>query len=176
MGFAPGSSALNRNSVANPFITSSTLVPPLPHPDDPQGWHDLAQQEGVGMRRARRIDVWLDDDVVHVDIGFQDSATSPVGGERIAIHEYRVVATADPNTFELLSITSDPRILPFPECPAASPNVTRMVGAPLSGFRLAVPEQLRGIVGCTHLNDVLRSMADVPRLVEGLKQRESSAA
>jgi hypothetical protein len=165
MGFAPGSSALNRNSVANPFITSSTLVPPLPHPDDPQGWHDLAQQDGVGMRRARRIDVWLDD-LIRIDAGFQDSATSPSG--RIGQHEYRVLASADPSTLQLVSISVDPRLLPYPECRGAAPNAVRLEGADLEGFRTEVLARLPGELGCTHLNDVLRTLADVPQLARRL--------
>jgi hypothetical protein len=44
-------------------------------------------------------------------------------------------------------------------------NVSRMVGIPLTDLRMAVLEQLKGIHGCTHLNDVLRSLAEVPALV-----------
>jgi hypothetical protein len=165
-GFRPGSSALQSDGTSNPSL-SSTLVPPLPHPDDPSGWHELIAQQGAGMRRARRIDVFVDD-AIRIDVGFQDSANSPNGGSRVAIHEYHVTATADPENFKLLSIHSDPRILPYGECPAASANVTFMLGVPLSEFRLEVLERLPGTFGCTHLNDVLRSMADVPQLVQHL--------
>ncbi len=126
------------------------------------------------MRRARRIDVWLDDRV-RIDVGFQDSATSPTGADRVAVHEYQVSATADPETFELLSVEVDPRVLPYGECPGASPNAVRMVGADLAGFRLGVLETLPGILGCTHLNDVLRSMADVPRLAIQLREALADA-
>jgi hypothetical protein len=169
-GFRPGSSALRADGTSNPAIQSSAAVPPLPHPADPIGWHDLAEQEGVGMRRARRIDVWLEHGRIQIDMGFQDSATSPTGGDRIAVHEYRVIAVADPETLELLSVEVDPRVLPYPECPAASPNASRMAGEKLPGFRLAVLDTLPGTLGCTHLNDVLRSMADVPQLVRRLRE------
>ena len=121
------------------------------------------------MRRARRIDVWLDD-LIRIDVGFQDSATSPTGEGRIAVHEYQVTASADPETFELLSVEVDPRVLPYGECVGAAPNAVRMQGAGLQGFRLGVPETLPGILGCTHLNDVLRSMADVPHLARRLER------
>jgi hypothetical protein len=169
-GFRPGSSALRVDGTSDPTIQSNAIVPPLPNPADPQSWHDLPEQEGVGMRRARRIDVWLDDGLVHIDVGFQDSANSPTGGDRIAIHEYHVTATADPQSFVLLSLNVDPRVLPYRECPAASPNATRMVGAELAGFRLGVLQTLPGTLGCTHLNDVLRSMADVPQLTTRLRE------
>ncbi|MDB5446331.1 MAG: hypothetical protein JWQ97_1648 [Phenylobacterium sp.] len=174
-GFRPGSSALGDDKIPRQDIQSSARVPPLPRADDPIGWHDLASQEGVGMRRARRIDVWLDK-VIHVDVGFQDSSTAPDGGDRIAVHEYHVTATADPVSFEVLSLTSNPRVLPYAECPGASPNVTRLLGKDLRRFRLEVLEQLPGILGCTHLNDVLRSMADVPQLAAQLRQALSEPA
>jgi len=169
-GFAPGSSALESDGTSNQTIQSATPVPPLNNPDDPLSWHPLGAQDRVGMRRARRADVWLADGVVNIDVGFQDSSTSPDGpSERVAIHEYRVAATADPESFELLSIDVDPRILPYRECPNASPNAKLMQGAGLTGFRLEVLERLPGTMGCTHLNDVLRSMADVPNLVAALR-------
>ncbi|MBV9510448.1 MAG: DUF2889 domain-containing protein [Caulobacteraceae bacterium] len=167
-GFRPGSSALQIDGASNVDLMSATRVPSLADPADPWSWHGLAPQEGYGARRARRIDVWFEE-VVRIDVGFQDSATSRDGGERIAVHEYQVSATADPETFELLSIVVDPRILPFPECPAASPNAERLLGAKLQGFRLAVLETLPGTLGCTHLNDLLRSMADAPQLARNLK-------
>lgn len=44
-----------------------------------------------------------------------------------------------------------------------------MVGTQLTDLRTAVLEQLKGIEGCTHLNDVLRSLAEVPVLVRPLQ-------
>ena len=171
-GFQPGASSLHDDGTGDPAEQSSAEVVPLPRADDPEGWHALDAQEGVGMRRARRIDVWLDSDVVRIDVGFQDSATNPKGGpNRLAIHEYHVQATADLDTFTLQSVVSDPRVLPYRECPGASPNVSLMVGTKLVDLRLAVPRDLSGIVGCTHLNDVLRSISDVPQLVAKLREQ-----
>ena len=167
-GFRPGSSALMDDGTSNPHLQSSARVPPLLNPDDPIGWHELARQSGVGMRRARRIDVWLED-VVCIDVGFQDSATAPDGGDRIAVHEYHVTARADPVSFEVLSLVSDPRVLPYRECPGASDNMGRILGESLADLRAEVPVKLFGTLGCTHLNDVLRSMADVPQLVGRLR-------
>jgi hypothetical protein len=115
------------------------------------------------MRRARRVDAWLDD-VIHMDAGFQDSATSPHGG-RIAIHEYQVSATADPVSFRLLSILAEPRIFPYGECLTATTNVSRILGTALNDLRLAVVETFPKVLGCTHLNDVLRSLAEVPQML-----------
>ena len=140
----------------------------LRHPEEPDGWHAFTAQDGVvGMRRARRIDVWVDD-VIHIDSAFQDSATNPEGG-RTAVHEYVLRATADPASLQLLTIAADPRVLPYAECPGAAPNVTRLLGERLGAdLREQVLRELPGTLGCTHLNDALRALAEVPVLVQRL--------
>jgi Protein of unknown function (DUF2889) len=163
-GFSPGSSALVPEGGGAIGAQSRTRVPPLVNPADPAGWHDLNAQAGVGMRRARRIDVWADGDGWAMDIGFQDSGTAPDGGERIAVHEYHVTARAVDGI--LADLVVDPRILPFRECPGAVVHAQRMLGKPLVEMRAAVLETLPGTLGCTHLNDVLRSMAEVPMMME----------
>lgn len=169
-GFRPGSSALDpvRGAQQNCYP-----VVPLPHAEDPAGWHELVDHTDTSMRRARRVDVWLDD-VIHVDATFQDSASVPTGG-RVAIHEYKLSVTADPETMTLLTIEADPRILPYPECPAAAANVVRLVGTPMRELRAIVLQELRRTKGCTHLNDALRALAEVPLLVAELRCRQASA-
>jgi hypothetical protein len=172
-GFRPGSSALNPNGTSSPG-QSFTPVVDLRNPDDPEGWHGFTDQQGVvGMRRARRIDVWVDG-LIHIDSAFQDSATDPAGG-RVAVHEYRLTATADPVSLELLSVEADPRVLPYRECPTAAGNASRLVGSRLPELREKVLVELRGTLGCTHLNDALRALAEVPNLVK-LLQRDAVAA
>jgi len=172
-GFRPGASSLFPDGRHNPESQISTPVPALEHPDDPIGWHGLETQQSVGLRRARRIDVWLQGEAVRLDVHFQDSGTSPSGG-RIGQHEYRVSATADRATLTLHDIEVDPRVLPYPECRGAAPNAPMLNGKPLAGLRLKVLSTLPGVLGCTHLNDVLRTMADAPKLVEAL-ERELAA-
>ncbi len=165
-GFSPGSSALIRDGRREIRDQSSTPVPSLINPADPLGWHALGVQEGIGMRRARRIDAWCDGDGLAIDVGFQDSGTQPSGGDRIAIHEYHVRAQAVDGVLGELKI--DARILPFRECPGAVAHAQRMLGTPLGDLRAQVLETLPGTLGCTHLNDVLRSMAEVPQLAARL--------
>lgn len=167
-GFRPGSTALNPDGTSNSTIQSSAAVPSLLNPDDPLGWHPLADQVGVGMRRARRIDVWREDGAITVDMTFQDSATSPNGG-RVAVHEYLARATVDPATLKLKAFSADPRVLPYRECPSAVPHAQRIIGAHLPDLRLKVLEVLPGILGCTHLNDVMRSLAEVPQMLGALE-------
>ena len=135
------------------------------NPADPQGWHELPENEGAGFRRARRIDVTRDEaaGLIRINAAFQDSAKRKSTG-RVAIHEYDLDATADLMTGELLTLTPHPRILPFGECPGAVHNTQRLIGRTLHDIREAVLEQLRGPQGCTHLNDALRALAEVPKL------------
>lgn len=58
-GFAPGSSALMDSGESAYSRQSYAEVGTLVNPADPQGWHSLAEQPGVGMRRARRMDLRL---------------------------------------------------------------------------------------------------------------------
>lgn len=164
IGFRTGSSALVEGG-PSPSQNAAAVVP-LPNPDDPLGWHALPEAPGVHMRRARRIDVWRDD-VIRIDAGFQDSASVP-GGGRVAIHEYTLEASADPVSGKIARLMATPRVLPFPECPGAVRNLIRIEGEPLAKLRTRVIDLLPGTLGCTHLNDILRSLADVPSLLEEL--------
>jgi hypothetical protein len=159
-GFAVGSSAIT--DIRGQLHDARTVLP-LAHPDDPAGWHKLPVSNGVTMRRARRIDVWFENGRIQIEAMFQDSASTPDGG-RMAVHEYGLQASADIHSGELLSLVAQPRILPYLECPAAADNVTRLIGLPLAGLRQQVLVMLRREVGCTHLNDALRALAEVPAL------------
>ncbi|CAM3742651.1 DUF2889 domain-containing protein [Polaromonas hydrogenivorans] len=159
IGFRAGSSAL---SDFDGMAQNNHPVVDLPNPSDSLGWHPMPECAETSLRRARRIDVWYDG-VIHLDAMFQDSAYTP-GGTRVGIHEYTLQAMVDPDTLELLSLNAEPRILPYPECPAAPGNITRLLGTQLSKLRRAVPDQLQGELGGTHLNDTLRALAEVPQL------------
>ena len=176
-GLRTGNSGLNpdRESLMNAPADGGELR----HPADPAGWHDFPEISGVSMRRARRIDVWRDapSGLIHIDSAFQDSAPRPqkpdatpdgAAGGRAALHEYRLTATVDPDTLELLTLEPEPRVLPFAECPGAVANARALVGTPLPNIRAAVLAELRGPAGCTHLNDALRALAEVPMLLAQL--------
>jgi Protein of unknown function (DUF2889) len=136
-------------------------------PDDPLGWHPFPPDPKVGMRRHRRIDVWLEGDVVRVDAFFRDACWDPDGTQQ-ALHEYSVAADVDHDQHTLLSAEATPRVLPFPECQWAAPHVDQLKGTPVSGFRTTVQQTLTELHACTHLNDMLRSLAEVPALVKAL--------
>jgi hypothetical protein len=171
-GFAPGSSSLDPGRLAAQS-EDGTLTPDLRHPEDPDGWHAFTLQNTVGMRRARRIDVRLGKEI-QIEAAFQDSAAKP-DGTRAALHEYDLTATADPSSLRLLSIDAIPRVLPFGECPGAVRNISRLLGSELHQLRQTVLDQLPGTLGCTHLNDALRALAEVPALVNHLRGARSAA-
>ena len=144
----------------------------LRNPADPEGWHEFPVSEGMAFRRARRIDVWREpgaDGAIRIEAAFQDSAPRPAG-DRAALHEYIVHVTADPQTLQITALDPEPRVLPFWECPGAIPNAKKLIGTALPDMRTAVHDSLRGPVGCTHLNDALRSLAEVPALLGFLDQ------
>jgi hypothetical protein len=165
-GFMPGSSGLAPDGTSR-WTHRTQPVQPLEASVDVLAWHDIQQISEISMRRARRIDVWVEDDEVRVDAMFQDSSTRPEGG-RIAVHEYTLSASADLSTMTLSSVTPVPRVLPYAECPLAVLNAGSLVGTPLAELRRVVLERLQGVSGCTHLNDALRALADVPLLAARL--------
>jgi hypothetical protein len=170
IGFSPGSSSLSVNRETLGDYTQ--VVTSLVHPEEPEGWHDFPESPEMSMRRARRIDVWRErsgiGDVIRVDSSFQDSSGDPEFG-RVAVHEYGLEAVIDAASGALTSVTADPRVLPFLECPGAVDNITRLVGLPVRELRSAVPELLGRTNGCTHLNDALRALAEVPILADQLE-------
>jgi hypothetical protein len=143
------------------------IVSPLDNTPDRLAWHVLPAQEGPAARRARRTDAWIEDDKVVVEAHFQDSCTLP-DGRRMAVHEYLLHARIDHRTMLIDEIAADPRVLPFNYCPAAVLNVGRLVGTPVSDLRSTVVKELAREQGCTHLNDMLRSLAEVPHMLAPL--------
>jgi hypothetical protein len=163
-GFAEGSSALEAFNGSATRTLDRTEVMPLENHADPTGWHEmLGPGAGPYMCRARRIDVWAEGEMLMVDAGFQDSGATP-DGARIAVHEYRLFAALEAKTTVLRSLEVQPLILPFAECPGASLKASRMVGQPVGEFRQRVLDTLPYTDGCTHLNDVLRSLTDIAQL------------
>ncbi|HEX3334648.1 MAG TPA: DUF2889 domain-containing protein, partial [Acidimicrobiales bacterium] len=121
----------------------------------------------IAMRRARRIDVWRAGERLEFDSMFRDSCWTPAEREEV-LHEYQILGSANGETGELLSVTAIPRVLPYIECPGAAPHAARMAGTALRTMRREVLDRLRSTECCTHLNDGLRSLAEVPVLAGSL--------
>lgn len=152
---------------------SGTASPDLRHPDDPDGWRAFTVQDHVAFAEHVASTCGCKMKIV-MDSVTQDSASTPVGGREV-VHEYRLRVTADPRSERILSINAEPRVLPSMECVGAKHNVARMLDVPLWALRERVLADLRGTAGCTHLNDALRALAEVPALVNRLSLAEGAA-
>lgn len=131
---------------------------------DPDGWHDLPPLAAHAVRRARRLDVWLADGVIEVDSFYRDSHLSQDGLETV-IHEYTLRGQVDPAGFVVRRMVATPRVLPWLECPAAAASADRLIGHDVRTLRQHVRTEFTGVSTCTHLNDQMRELADVPALV-----------
>lgn len=168
IGFAKGAGTLDSSGRPRQDIQNSRLAGCLVHPEDPEGWHEFPEVTGPSMRRARWCDIRLEGDGVAVEAGFQDSGLSREAG-RMAVHEYAVSAVATGDDLRLVRISAQPSVLPYQACWAAPGGIGALCGRALGGFRQEVPERLGAEAGCTHLNDILRSLSDVPCLAASLQ-------
>lgn len=128
-----------------------TPGPPGPRPADPL--------PPLAVRRRRDIAVHRDGDGLRVDASLDDSWSDHDGRPR-TFHAYRLTARVDADLL-LRDVLAEPLVLPYPECPLAAGGAARMVGTPLRELRGAVGVDLRGVASCTHLNDLIRSLAGV---------------
>jgi Protein of unknown function (DUF2889) len=80
------------------------------------------------------------------------------------VHEYHLEAAADAATMTIAALNATPRVLPYAECPAAASYAGGIVGQRLADLRMTVLTTLTGTHSCTHLNDMLRALAEVPQL------------
>ncbi|MGF7237310.1 MAG: DUF2889 domain-containing protein [Frankia sp.] len=151
--------------MGKPPVHAGPEAPSVESDDDPLGWHAIDPLPPHGMRRRRRLDVWMDGDVARVECFFRDSHVDRDSVETI-VHEYTVHATLDPTTRRFGSCEADIGALPWPECPAAAASATRLAGAPAVGLRGWVRDTFVGPSTCTHLNDTLRSLEDAGALLQ----------
>lgn len=173
-GWARGATIINSIEDGNgPPMVTGPRAPSLLVPDDPMAWHALTGLPPHGMRRARRLDLLpAGVDELQVDVLFRDSYQSDSGPEAV-IHEYTVNALLDPETMTFTEIESTPRALPWVECPSAAASAVRLAGAAAADVRQVVGTTFRGTSTCTHLNDTLRSLGDVPALAAMLPGRSA---
>ncbi len=167
-GWATGSRA------ARVLAATGSPPPPVTPPapaltGDQHGWHTLPELPPWGMSRRRRVDVHHGGDdgpepgTVSVEAMFRDSFRDGDGDERV-LHEIGVLAGLEPSSLALQSISVSPRVLPHRECPVAMPSADALLGVDCGRLREVVSAQLFGPSSCTHLNDLMRSLADVPAL------------
>ena len=143
-------------------------APPVERADDPLAFHAMEPLAPFGMRRLRRLDVMTPDtpaDPYPADVFFRDSHVDGDGIETI-VHEYSVSVTVDGATRTIVTIGANADVLPWQECPAAIGSAARLAGMPLTDLRPWVRETFVGTTTCTHLNDVLRGLADLDQLID----------
>jgi hypothetical protein len=138
--------------------------PPAPVDEsDPWGWHATAPLDRDWMRRRRCLDVAVDGaGGFSIWAMFRDTVGEEDGAE-VVLHEYAVRAAGQGSVVG--AVSAEPRVLPFPECPAAALAVGDLAGCQLADLSVSVPEILTGIRSCTHLNDLLRALGGVADLV-----------
>jgi hypothetical protein len=147
-------------------------APVLEADDDPWSWHAMAPMTAHGMRRRRRLDVLppLASGGEHrLDVHFRDSHVDENGAESV-VHEYSVTGTVDGDSGQVVDVAAQAHVLPWIECPGAVGSAHRLAGMPLTELRPWVRRELTGVSTCTHLNDTLRSLADVTVLLRSTEQ------
>jgi hypothetical protein len=163
-GFADGGTIMNEvDSTGRPPVVTGPLAPQL-GTDDQLGWHETGPLPPHAMRRSRRMDV-VPGPLASIDVLYRDSHVDDDGAETI-VHEYTVSAAVDTCDGVLVWCAATPRVLPWVECPAAAMSAGRLAGNPVAGLRQHVRDTFLGTSTCTHLNDTLRSLEDIPALLE----------
>jgi hypothetical protein len=166
-GLRPGGSAQRAFAGETESVHAIRTAGALVVDDDALAWHEFPERPVVSMRRHRRIDVTPVDGVLEVDAFFRDSYWEPDGTE-MALHEYNVEATVDATELTLESVRAVPRVLPFPECQWAPEHAGLLLGRRVATFRTDVQTTLTDLQACTHLNDMLRCLTEVPALTAAI--------
>ncbi|MEX5708737.1 DUF2889 domain-containing protein [Parafrankia sp. FMc6] len=167
-----------------PVRTTMVVAGDLAVDEDPLGWHPLPPMGTHAMRRLRRIDL--------VPIGGEPAGAGPArtgaadgaaafradaffrdtyreaSGAEVVVHEYGIDATVDQSARVVRSM-GRAGVLPGPECPQALASAERIVGLGAADLRRTVSRTFTGTTTCTHLNDTLRSLGDLPDLIERLR-------
>jgi hypothetical protein len=151
----------------HPLLGQGPPCGELARPDDPLAWPAEPPLPVHGMRRLRRVDVSVVEDRIVVDTHFRDSYMESSGVES-SVHEYEVFVSAGAGDHVIRAIEVRPRVLPGPDCPGATASARAVVGQPMDELRRFVRTAMRDDTICTHLNDQLRSLADVPALLSVL--------
>lgn len=134
---------------------------------DPLAWHEVNLPPGDTFRRSRRLDLWREDEVLAIDLHYRD-AYRPVDRPGMVVHEYSVRARADPATLTLQQISTEAHALPWATCNSVVSTSDELLGVRLGACDVTVRTRLRGTAGCTHLNDSLRELDEVPTLAAAL--------
>lgn len=169
ISFQPGSYAMTAAGRTNHTFSSHPEAPLPFRSDDPLAWHDFQDDGGPNHWRIRYTDIWFDGPVLRVAAAFQDSAAlHDRHDRRLLFHEYVLEAVVDPRDYVLVDVSVTAGSLPFATCLAAPPTARALIGRRLTEFSTLAPAVLAKTAGCTHLNEVLRNLHDVPAMAAKL--------
>ena len=166
-GWAKGGTLVAAMTELGPPLTIGPVAPTLKSDTDILAWHAFDPLPPYGTRRHRRLDIWADAQAVQVECFFRDSFADADAVETV-VHEYTVHGTVDLATSRFVSCHADAGPLPYPECPSAVNSTHRLEGLTAKDLRRTVRSDFVGPSTCTHLNDTLRSMADIGGLLQHL--------
>jgi Protein of unknown function (DUF2889) len=149
--------------MATPRGPAAPLLEPT---DDPQAWHARAPLPPGATHRRRRLDVRAPgpDGLHRIDAHFRDSHVDGDGNETV-VHEYAVSGSVDARRRRIVDLRAEALVLPWAECPAAVASAERLWGTTFDDLRLRVRRELVGTASCTHVDDTLRSLADLGALL-----------
>jgi hypothetical protein len=166
-GWAAGGTMLDCLDSTGVFpIPGGPPAPELLAPDDLLSWHEMPEMARRSVRRRRRLDLVAGAPLV-LDVHFRDSHLGADGIEEV-LHEYVLAATIEAHALTVMGADASARVLPWPECPNALASAGRIIAQPVAALRQAVASDFTGTSTCTHLNDVLRSLAGVTALAAAL--------
>ena len=135
----------------------------------------MAELPPLSVRRRRRLDLLAPvapGGEHRIDLHFRDSHVDEDGVETV-LHEYTVTGTADAGSGRIVSVAARAQVLPWLECPGAVASAERLAGMELSSLRPTIRHEFVGRSTCTHLNDSLRSLADISALARELEPTPS---
>jgi len=167
IGRRPAGVMEQRRREGTPLLGQGPPAGDLSRADDPLAWPDAPPMPIWSMRRLRRTDVRVLAGEIVVDSSFRDSYMEQTEIET-AVHEYDLALTAGIDDGVIHTVEVRARVLPGPDCPGAVASAQQVVGQPLASLRAFVRAEMQGDTICTHLNDQLRSLADVPTMVSAL--------
>lgn len=160
-GWAEGATPMRTIDAGQPMPLPGVVPAPADSGADPLATEPRLPLVPGEVRRTRRLDV-TPDPPTSVEASFRDSWCDSSGAEGV-LHEYVLVATLTGEGV-IETIEAEPRVLPYDECTLAAASPQRLVGLPIA----EVAGRVRATAGthtCTHLDDLLRSLAAVPALL-----------
>ena len=132
---------------------------------DPLAWHEVDDLQPTEIRRARRLDVRVGTSTIDVDAFFRDSY-GELDGTVTVLHEYGLEVTIDAATLTVTDAHADGHVLPHADCWDAAASARQLIGTSVADARRTVRECCTGITSCTHLNDLMITLASLPLLLE----------